>query len=291
MFDAAVIGYGRFGALWASILAAHFPRVAAADAHEIKADAKAAAKAAAKDGVHPRITLCDVREAASRSRAVFLCVPISALRDALASIAPHVAPGALVADTCSVKEQPVSWMLELLPADQPILATHPLFGPDSFSISGATSKSADGGAARDAQHQNNHAKIVHPRRHNTIITYPARMDAASYETWLAAFRAMGLYPQTMEPAEHDRQAAQTQALTHLLGRVLGEMGLAPQVVSTQGYEALLEIIAQTCSDSSKLFLDMHRYNRHAPEMRKSLAEVFEKISRSLDEPSEPSSKN
>ena len=46
-------------------------------------------------------------------------------------IAPLLSPDALVIDVCSVKEYPVRLMKELLPERVSILATHPMFGPDS----------------------------------------------------------------------------------------------------------------------------------------------------------------
>ena len=42
---------------------------------------------------------------------------------------------AVIVDVCSVKEYPVQWMRELLPANVSILATHPMFGPDSAADS------------------------------------------------------------------------------------------------------------------------------------------------------------
>ncbi len=63
--------------------------------------------------------------------AVFLCVAISALPEVLERIAPRLAPGTLVMDTCSVKSLPAAWMQSLLPPTVDILASHPLFGPDS----------------------------------------------------------------------------------------------------------------------------------------------------------------
>ena len=62
---------------------------------------------------------------------ILLCVPISSLRQVCGWIAPHLRPGQMVMDTCSVKTLPLSWMLEMLPTSVDVLGTHPLFGPDS----------------------------------------------------------------------------------------------------------------------------------------------------------------
>ena len=53
----------------------------------------------------------------------------------LKQIAPLLKPGAIVADVCSVKVYPARWMQELLPPSVEILATHPMFGPDSAAKS------------------------------------------------------------------------------------------------------------------------------------------------------------
>ncbi len=254
-YAASVIGYGRFGALWSEILSSYFfargRRIALADTQAISSPLPQGA------------STCALADAVQLSEAVFLCVPISHMQALLKKIAPLLHPKALVCDTCSVKALPSLWMREILCERQNILATHPLFGPDSFT--------------HDARH------------HNTIICSPIRMSAEDYALWMQRFSEMNLAPNTMDPLEHDKQAAYTQGLTHLLGRVLSALDLSPQVVSTRGYEALLEIISQTCSDSSTLFEDLQNYNSYSKKMRHVLQQAFADVIHTLDKnPTPPS---
>ena len=77
-----------------------------------------------------------VREATSleetlASRLILLAIPISSVEEFCRTHGPRLTAGQIVADTCSVKQRPVEWMLRYLPERVHILGAHPLFGPDS----------------------------------------------------------------------------------------------------------------------------------------------------------------
>jgi prephenate dehydrogenase len=187
---------------------------------------------------------------------IILCVAISGLREVLERMAPQLKPGALVMDTCSVKSMPAQWMKEMLPPEVKILATHPMFGPDS----------ARGGLEG-----------------LPMILHPVRLDFQELEQWRIFFERMGLTVQLMEPGRHDREAAFTQGLTHYLGRVLAELELEPSRIASLGYRRLLEIIEQTCNDSWQLFYDLQQYNPYTREMRDRLAASLSKVKERLDQ--------
>jgi len=174
---------------------------------------------------------------------VILCVAISALPEVLRRIAPRLRPGTLVMDTCSVKTLPSAWMREELPPGVEILATHPMFGPDSAGegLSGLP-----------------------------LILCPVRVSGEKLEQWRGFFSSLGLKVLIMDPDRHDREAAFTQGLTHYLGRVLYELDLKPSSMASVGYQRLLQIIEQTCNDSWQLFLDLQQYNPYTKQMRRAL---------------------
>jgi prephenate dehydrogenase len=186
-----------------------------------------------------------------------LCVDIGALPEVLRRLAPRLAPGSLVMDTCSVKELPVRWMRELLPPAVDILASHPMFGPDS--------------AARGAQGL-------------PLILWPVRLSAERFETWKGFFGSFGLEVLCLSPEEHDRKAAFTQGLTHYLGRLLAELGVGPSPIASVGYRQLLEVMEQTCHDSWQLFLDLQRFNPHTPAMRDALDRALAALKARVDTP-------
>jgi prephenate dehydrogenase len=235
-----IYGLGRFGSFFAGLLAGK------AEVRAYSRNPQRAAPAGVR-GVSEGELLA--------MPAVCLCVDIGAMPEVLARIAPRLAPGTLVLDTCSVKELPVRWMRELLPPAVDILATHPIFGPDSGA---------------------------HGVQGLPMILWPARIAEPRYREWEGFFASFGLTVHRLPPDEHDRQAAFTQGLTHYLGRVLAELHLEPSAIGSLGYRRLLGIVEQTCNDTWRLFLDLQRFNPHTPEMRRALDRALEALKAKLD---------
>jgi prephenate dehydrogenase len=114
--NVGVYGLGRFGAFWAELLSRHFPVTAWSRNPDRPVP----------PGVK-RVSLPELFEA----DVVWLCPAISSLEEVLTEIAPLVRPGQVIADTCSVKIVPAQLMERFLPPHARLLATHPMFGPDS----------------------------------------------------------------------------------------------------------------------------------------------------------------
>ena len=59
----------------------------------------------------------------------------------------------------------------------------------------------------------------------------------------------------MTCSQHDQYAASSQFVTHLVGRLLGDIGanLKATPIDTRGFEALLKLIENTNADSFELF--------------------------------------
>jgi prephenate dehydrogenase len=234
-----ILGFGRFGNLLAGILR-RFGQVYVHDEVNFR-------KAAEDMGVH----FVSMEEAASRE-IVILCVPISRVEEVLQRIAGCLRPGAVVMDTCSVKEIPASWMEKYLPPAVDILPTHPLFGPDS-------AKNGLYGLQ--------------------VVFCPVRIGPPRLQELRALFETVGLEVLVMTPSEHDRQSAASLCLVHYLGRTLAEMGVGPQQVTTVGFERLLRIYEMVMNDTWELFCDMQNYNPYAKEIRRS----FREFSREIEE--------
>ncbi len=225
---AGVYGLGRFGAFWASELAKKF-------------DVVGWSRNPARR-VPPGVRRVNEDELL-QADVLVLCVAISALEDVLQRIAGRLKTGVLVMDTCSVKMHPARLMEEILPEHVQILATHPMFGPDSGrnGLSGLP-----------------------------LVFSPVRLSEENAETWRSHFRDMKLQVVEISPEEHDREASITQGITHFIGRVLGELNLRDSAISTSGYKSLLDIIRQTCNDPWRLFADLQQYNPYTAQMRREL---------------------
>lgn len=217
-----IIGYGRFGKLLHAILKEDF-NVLTFDQG---------------DALTPLLQ-CD---------AIFLCVPIRSIKDTLDQLA-DLKLKAVIIDTCSVKVYPVRCMQTQLPQDTPIIATHPLFGPDSYY------KDTD----------------------NRMMMHEVQHAAQAYLFWKDYFTAKKIRVIELSPDEHDRLAAHSQGITHLLGRTLQKMGIKSTPIDTLGFERLLSIMNQTCNDSWELFHDLQQFNPYTKtlitEIEKSLAAI------------------
>lgn len=235
-----IIGFGRFGQLAARHLRDHFA-VVVQDSRDIAGDA---ARIGVATGTLAEVAVCDV---------VMLAVPVQALEATLAQIAPHVRPGALVVDVASVKTLPAQWMAAALPDHVEIVATHPLFGPQS--------------ARRGLAGQ-------------PLVICPVRGEAHHR---VAEFgRSLGLAVSITSAEEHDREMAYVQALTHLIGRTLVNVGIPDEQLKTNSYQHLLELCALIGDDSEELFFAIQNLNPFAGEItRQFIGEANGLLARAL----------
>lgn len=233
-----LIGYGRFGRLTVRHMSPEFKVVVHTRAADKDADINNAGG-----------SLVSLEEACAQ-KIVILCVPISAMPATLERIAPLLAPKTIVADVCSVKEMPARWMQALLPEHVEILATHPMFGPDSAAKTPAGHK---------------------------IVLCPVRIAPHRYQRikkWLEEKRLVVI---ETTPAAHDQKIAVTLSLTHFIGRSLSQFGAAPLDIDTEGYRRLLHILGVVNNDTWQLFEDMHRFNPYAREKRQAFMDAMARI--------------
>lgn len=237
MKKVGIIGLGRFGSFWATVLA-HGYEVYGYNRTPLE---------------NPPCEILSLEELC-KLPVVFICVSIRTMPDVLMRIAPLLSPGTLVVDTCSVKMEPVRWMKEILPSKVDILASHPMFGPES-------------------------AKEGLPGL--PLMMYPVRMKTLLFDEWSHFFASLGIMVIEMTPDDHDRQAAMSQALTHMIGRTLNTMGIEETPIGTLWYRKLLAICKQVSRDSPELFFDMQTLNPHAFSMRESFETAWKSVCGSL----------
>ena len=181
---------------------------------------------------------------------VILSVPISQFEETVQYAAPFLRPGAVIVDVCSVKEYPVWCMLKHVPEQVGILATHPMFGPDS---------------AKDSI------------RNAKMVLCPVRVDEEVYRRFKIYLLRKGLVITEASPEEHDRDTALSLALPHFVGRALEEMGVKPLAIDTEGYKRLLTILGVVTNDTWQLFMDMQNYNRFAEVTRRNFMAALNKV--------------
>ena len=237
MKSLGLIGFGQFGRLAAGILKDHFDLLVADRAPD-------AARRAAEAGL-----AFGPLEAAAAREIVVVAVPVAAMREVFQAMAPHLRPDALVVDVGSVKVLPARWMTELLPPGVDIVATHPLFGPQSVARDGLPGL--------------------------RFVVCPVR--GGRHEKVAAFGRSLGLTVTVTTPEEHDEEMAYVQALTHLIGRSLVNLGIPDERLATQSYQHLLELCGLIGADTFELFTAIQTQNPYAPKV----VEAFVDQARSL----------
>jgi prephenate dehydrogenase len=233
-----LIGFGAFGRLIAAHLGPLFP-IFAYDP---------AAREPAKG-----VTLCDAATAAACDL-VILAMPVPQLRAAIAAIKPHLRPGAVVVDVCSVKVLPAEIMLANLPDHVEIIGTHPMFGPQS----------ARGGV-----------------KGLKIVICPIRGRRARP---LAAYLrgTFGLDAIIATPEEHDRDAAMVQGLTHLIAKVLVEMEPLPRHMTTASFDLLMRAVDMVRHDAPEVFYAIERMNPFVPDVRRKFFGLAAELAEHLE---------
>jgi prephenate dehydrogenase len=237
-----LVGFGQFGQLAARLLKDHFEIVVTDVAPAAEATARAAG-----------VAFGGLEEAAG-CEIVVVAAPVAAMRGLFAAIAPHVRPGALVVDVGSVKVLPAQWMRELLPEHADIVATHPLFGPQSArtGLQGLR-----------------------------FVVCPIRGDR--HERVAAFGRSLGLTVTVATPEEHDREMAYVQALTHLIGRSLVNIGIPDEQLKTPSYQHLLELCGLIGADTFELFTAIQTQNPFAPQVAQAFVDQAQALLKQVSE--------
>jgi prephenate dehydrogenase len=236
-----IIGLGRFGQLWANALLP-FGAVYAYD------------NSTSPLSIAENITLTTLQEV-TQADIIFVLVPISAFEACCLDIQKTVKPSSIIVECCSVKTYSVQVMQSVFASRQALVATHPLFGPDSVKKSQGI-----------VDHTMVMCPLVHQEAHQQLETL---------------FQQMGLNILTTTPEAHDEQMARSQGLVHFIGRGLQSLNLAPQTLATPDFNALLSINSMVANDSWQLFLDMHRYNPYARDIRQQFMNQLMMIDKTI----------
>ena len=236
-----LIGAGAFGAFALPHLTRHFDAVVSDPRPDIDT-------VAGRLGV-PAVAL----EAAARCDVVVLAVPWRALEGVGAAIAPHLRPGTLVVETCSIKVRPLETLRDVLPGHVRLVGTHPLFGPQS-GRTGITGL--------------NIAVCAAPGRPPEDRDAARRSDGDDADR-VARFLGLrlGLTVLRVSAEEHDRQMAYVQGLTHFLARAIAAMDLPDLTLTTSTWGHLMRMAETVRHDSDDLYRTIAEDNPFAAGVR------------------------
>lgn len=237
MKTVGIIGFGSFGKLAADIIDPHT---------EVKI-------------YSPRSVVPD-RWAASLSEVaradfVVLSIPLTAYSEFLPTLKPLLGQSSVVIDICSVKVRPMELLQELLPG-QPLVATHPLFGPESAA------KSVKG---------------------FTLVVCPESSDPEALETISEFARLQGIEVVRMTAEEHDQEMATVHGLTFFIAQSLVDMGLHSTRLATPSFKKLLQLAELEQHHSLELFQTIQAGNPKAAAVRHRFLEQSNRINTLIED--------
>lgn len=180
---------------------------------------------------------------------VLLGYPAGSIRGLLEQISQYISQGTVVLDICSVKTPAVEAMLDLLPEDCHIIATHPIFGPQSGK-NGIEWLKCTLSKIRISDEKYDYLKDI----------FWNKMKLKIFE---------------MTPEEHDKEMAYIQGVTHFVGRALKNMNIPDAQLATCSYKDLRSSSETVGYDSDELFLSIQQDNPYVWEVRKKLLEELE----------------
>lgn len=193
-------------------------------------------------------------EESAKADFIVLTMPISKTEEVVKKIAPHIKNDSTVIDTCSIKVNPAKNMKKHLPKGVNIVATHPLFGPQSgkYGIKGLK-----------------------------IVMWPIRIEEEKYKGIKDFLKKLELEIIEMTPEEHDKTIALWQALTHFIAKGIVKANLSESKILTPSSQKLINAINDVKDDSESLFYDMQKLNPFAKKMREKLIKNFTDINKKI----------
>jgi len=236
----SIIGLGRFGRTLYRLIGKDFPTLLYDTDQKVYQDIEL--------NINDKIAR-DIKHIYS-SDVIFYCVPISSFEKVIQKHRKYF-KNQLLVDVLSVKSHPEKVLKKYLKnTEASAILTHPMFGPDS-------SKNGFSGLP--------------------LVMHNLKADSNNYNFWKKYFKEKGLKIIELTPKEHDKLAANSQGVTHFIGRLLDEFGLEETTIDTLGAKKLQEIIEQTCNDTWELFMNLQNFNPYTKSMRLRLGRSFDKL--------------
>lgn len=230
-----IIGFGSFGKFLAEKLSS-YGRVKVYDRRERDTTWRASFEEVAQ---------CDY---------VIPSVPLEAYEAVLLQLADHMPMSSVLVDVCSVKELAVKLIRTHLP-DHQLIATHPLFGPESASTS---------------------------VRGHTLVMCPEVSDIAPYNDLKKCAEDQGLNVVEMSVEEHDREMAVVQGLTFFIARALDNIKVHDQRLSTPSFQRLLNLAELELHHSPELFRTIQQGNERTKAVRQRFIDAATTIDNELE---------
>ncbi len=233
-----IVGYGSFGSLLGLLTSSYF---------DVKVfDRTLDDGTGLPEGVqyarsYNELTGCSV---------IFIATGLDSLPEVCEQLREIVTPETIVADVCSVKVRPAEIMKQILGGKCQLLATHPLFGPQTVTN------------VNDAKGQK--------------LTWYALSDG-DFSPIREFFELhLGIEIVEMTPEDHDKEMAWVHGLTFFTGRALLDMSPPTSTLGTNYYQKLIDLVAVESQHSEELFMTIQRGNPFTDEIRQQFMDTLQK---------------
>jgi prephenate dehydrogenase len=236
----SIIGFGTFGQFIAPHLTPHF-EVSVWNRTDYMQKAQ-----------ELQVKWVSIKEAL-QSQIIILCTNISYFEEFLIENASFFNPYALVIDVASVKIKPLRLMQQYLPKTCEIVATHPLFGPQS-------GKNGIAGLNMVVCKSENDA-------HLCVVDFCKEI------------LKLQVYIKTAE--EHDKEMAYVQGLTHYIARAVSMLNLPETPLTTKAFEHLKTASELLKNDSIQLFMSIENDNPYSDQVRQDFNLALQELEKML----------
>ncbi|MGH1365565.1 MAG: prephenate dehydrogenase/arogenate dehydrogenase family protein [Calditrichia bacterium] len=182
-------------------------------------------------------------------KVVIPAVPLSKFENVTQQISEVVQPGSIVIDVCTTKYYPATVMERLLPKSVDLIASHPLFGPESLRMANWNLTGLN------------------------LVIWPLRITDERFVAIEDALKATGMNIVRKSPEDHDKTLADSQFLSLLVGALLERLDITSSEMNTRSFDELLDV-KETTRNDYHILLDVFRYN---PFCKPKLTEVLKTV--------------
>lgn len=239
----AIIGFGRFGRLLVQILLKHSKvKIILISQKRIQI-------------THKNLELKSIKHI-GKADVIIPCVPISSFESVIKKISPIIKKDAIIIDVCSVKMLPVCLMKKYLPETVQIIASHPMFGPDSY-------------------------RIKKRLKRLKLVLWNITAIKKNFENVKRFCMHLGLKIIEISPKKHDEFMAFSLGYSYLVGKISQRMGIKNTPIDTYDFQLLLNHRNIIQSDTEQLFIDMQTKNPYATDMFSLYKKTFIKLQKEI----------
>ncbi len=192
------------------------------------------------------------KELAESSDVILLSVPMASLQAVVDEIKPHLRPGQLVVENCSVKDCSLDTILEDLPKGVECLAIHTMFGEKISSLTGE----------------------------NIVVTSTTSSGPLS-DKLENLFEKRGAIVSRVSPDQHSEATALVQSLVHSIllafGEACSKTGQSAEELkkmSTPNSRAIISAMERVASQDKELLLTLQSQNPKAHEARRVFLQSY-----------------